>query len=153
MIRLIINGKWKTPNHNQDKTKDDFHRSVKKEILKRVGRKIYQKHVGKNPNIEIDKKTNKIVLKSQKEKNKIFPTDIPAEDHFILNFYFDPLNINNIFSILSEDDCDLNCVNEYVSSCDLLYIIPPNEKLLEGLLDYLITNYKNQELKIVLHII
>lgn len=137
MLRLIIRGKWKSPNHSNDRSKDDTH-EIKRKILKEVGEYLYSKDVGKNPDIDIDPKTKKIKLKGRgKCKGKEFESDINADKYFSLSFIL-ASELEPLYAKVENEDIPY----------DYYYVIPPDIDVLEKLLDYLI----KQECEINVHI-
>lgn len=85
-LYLIIRGKWRTPNHSNKRSEDDTHK-VKEEIYKAVGRRNFSGDVGSNPDIDVDDKTGKIILRGKGPFwKKTYPTSLPADDFFILCF-------------------------------------------------------------------
>ena len=125
-LRIIIADTWKSIGHSKDNSKNDSHR-IKGKILKEVGKHIFEKKVGKNPDIDIDKKTKKIKLKGVGPyKGQIHETEIDAEDYFIL-FFFSSENYHD--DTLNTDTSELEF--------DSHYKIPLNLEVLSILLDYI----------------
>lgn len=91
ILRLIIHDhvtgeEWRTPEHNDNKKKDDYHNGVKPELKKLLSKKI-QSVLGTNGDFEIEE--GKIIYVSQrinentgKRVKKRFSLDIPAKDYF-----------------------------------------------------------------------
>lgn len=85
MCHLVVRGKWKSPGHSKHKRDDDTH-EIKREILRAVGREVYERKVGCNPDIDVNQ-DNVIVLKGTgHKKGQVHVTPIPAEDFFVLTF-------------------------------------------------------------------
>ncbi len=85
ILRLEIRGgRWKSPSNSKDRSKDDTHK-IKEKILKEIGKHIFEKDVGKNPDLDIDPVTEKIILKGTAEKysKEIFETEIDADKYFV----------------------------------------------------------------------
>lgn len=132
MLHLIIRGKWKSPNHSTDRKKDDTH-EIKEEILKEAGRRIFEKRVGKNPDLDIDPLTEKIRLKGRGAQSKeIFETDINADDYFIQTFIC--TGYKSYFYRSIEDSGNTN-----------YYAIPPDIEMLSLLLEHIFTQDNGRE--------
>jgi len=139
ILQLIIRGKWKSPQHSNQKSRDDTHK-IKGEILNKIGKLIYEKKVGKNPDLDIDPKTKKIVLKGRGElSRKIFETEINADDFFI-----------QFFVIAEHTPYLYRHVRHHIT--DQYYVIPPDIEILSLLLDHIFrqTNNLNFEIEIVI---
>ncbi|TXI46494.1 hypothetical protein [Methylophilus sp.] len=129
MLHLIIRGKWKSPNHSKNKSEDDTH-AVKKQILAAVGKYLYEKKVGTNPDIDVDPKTGKIQLKGRgKFDKKGFQSELDANEYFELLY----LNVNDF-----SDEIRLLKIIELES----FYVIPPSIEILDTLLKHLIDSNK-----------
>ncbi len=145
MLHLIVNNKWQTPNHSKERQSDDTH-EVKKEILKAVGRRLYEKEVGKNPDIDIDRE-NRIVLKSVEKKFKRKPcyiTKLKAEDFFILRFSVTH-NLVEIeyLELPHKEQITINFMHYYQHA----YILPQNIDLVLHTLDIVIDNIFDMEIQ------
>lgn len=91
ILRLILHDhitgdEWRTPEHNDNKKKDDYHDEVKQELKKLLSNKI-RAVFGTNGDFEIE--DGKIIYVSQRysektggQVKKTFRLDIPAEDYF-----------------------------------------------------------------------
>ncbi len=113
IIRLIIRDKktgkrYKTENHNDNLQKDDFHRDIKRCIIKRLGKSIIKKY-GENGNIEVD--DGKIIYVSQmideytgRRKGISIKTDIDVNDFFE---EITMLFVNESYKISQKLDIDL----------------------------------------------
>ncbi|MDR1699557.1 MAG: hypothetical protein LBR75_07020 [Prevotellaceae bacterium] len=89
MIHLII-GKWRTPKHSTQR--DDMH-EVKKNILKRVGKKEFERQVGHNPDIDINLE-DIIILKGVSDcykKKPYYVTGLSANDEDLILSLVDTL--------------------------------------------------------------
>ncbi|NOH82137.1 hypothetical protein F0231_20705 [Vibrio sp. RE86] len=96
MLNMIVGNGWATPGHFSDdeksykrknkkrkgKKKDDMH-DVKKNILRDVGKNVYSKLVGDNPDIKVDKETDNIILESTNRKGESYDTEIYAGDYLV----------------------------------------------------------------------
>jgi hypothetical protein len=138
MMQLIVR-RWKTPNHSNDKSKDDSH-SVKEEILKavrerdrRLNKKDFSHAVGKNPDLDIV--DNIIVLKGRGTKFRgrpYYKTGIPVEDHFVLRFM--PAENNGqleiLFGVLSYQE--EKSEHAFVSDLhfDKIFILPDDDTII-----------------------
>ena len=77
---------WKTPKHNDDKRKDDFHRDVKPIIIRKLTRKL-KNRFGENCDIHISDGeiyivSQRINEKTGKRENNRINTNLSAEDYF-----------------------------------------------------------------------
>jgi hypothetical protein len=108
LVDTINKDVWKTPNHNKDKTKDDFHREVKQDIKADLSRKL-REQFGDNVNIEI--RDGEIYIISQifdeitgRRTRKGIETGLKAEN------YFDKVSNFMLFTIIHEFlamDCNM----------------------------------------------
>lgn len=126
MLRLIIRGKWKSPNHSSDRSKDDTH-EIKRKILKEIGEHLFRKDVGNNPDIDINSKTKKIKLKGRgKFKGREFESDISVDKYFHLSFIL----VGELKPVFLEEEYE-------DMGFDYYYVIPPDLEVLSRLIDYL----------------
>jgi hypothetical protein len=133
MLHLIIRGTWRTPSHSNDRSKDDTHK-VKEQILKEVGKVIYEKKVGKNPDLDICPKTKKIILKGRKNySKKICETELNAGDYFVQCFLLTK-KYPHYFYMRGRCEKYSNC-----------YMIPPDMDMLSLLLDHIFKQENFQE--------
>lgn len=134
MLHLIV-GKWRTPNHSNEKSEDDSHK-VKRTILKQIGKRMYSKAVGNNPDIDINSEGVIILKGTGERKRSYYVSDIPASDHFVLHFvkseeYIEVQVLIIDFENASDDFEDL-------------IIIPFDENLILFLFDLLIEDFIKQ---------
>jgi len=113
---------WQTPNHSDDKRKDDFHREVKPIIIKRLSRKL-KNRFGENCDIQISDGeifivSQKINEESGKRQNARINTNLNADDYFnrvsklLFITILDELNIFDFESIqIHIDRSDENFVS------------------------------------------
>ncbi len=97
---------WRTPNHNRDKRKDDFHtpQGVKAQIMNDLSPKI-KKRFGHNPDIGIS--DGKIVIKIKilhpgKKTKDTYTTDLYAEWYFdkVMRYILGYMNRNIDYSYI-----------------------------------------------------
>jgi hypothetical protein len=130
ILHLIIRGKWKSPNHSNDRSKDDTHK-IKEEILKKIGKRIFEKEVGTNPDLDIDPKTEKIVLKGRgKYSREIFKTEIDADGYFVQ-------------CIVITDYPPYSDMRAKYHKTSTYYAIPPDIDILSLLLDHIFKQENN----------
>lgn len=145
MLQLII-GKWQTPNHSKKKKDDDTHQ-VKKDILREVGKAVFSKKVGKNPDLGIDENNN-IILKGVGEykKKPYYVTKIKVEDYFILRFAPLPkkVEISLIRGKVSEKEDEVNYLN-IVKNFNNMSVIPKNNECIGAIINSLIEEYSAKE--------
>ncbi|PKG37124.1 hypothetical protein [Psychromonas sp. Urea-02u-13] len=105
MLNMIMGHGWATPGELSDDEKsnkrknrkgkkiDDMH-DVKKELLKDIGKSVYSKLVGDNPDIKIDKDTGNIILDGQRARNKgdSYHTEIHASGYFVRMYFITELD-------------------------------------------------------------
>jgi len=132
MLHLIIRGRWKSPSHSNDRSKDDTHK-IKEKILKEIGKRIFEKEVGKNPDLDIDPTTGKIILKGRGEySRKIFETEIDADDYFVQCF-------------LTTEYPPYFYMRAKYHEMGNYYAIPPDIDMLSLLLDHIFKQEDHQE--------
>lgn len=141
-LHLIV-GKWRTPYHSNKKEFDDSHK-VKKEILKKVGKKKFENQVGSNPDLDINE-NGVIILKGTGEykRRPYYVTDISADDHFILRFI--PLAESQeveiqILTLDQREEANKVQLN-LISHFNHLLIIPNDEDLIFSVVDRLTEEY------------
>lgn len=101
---------WKTPNHNDNSKKDDYHRDIKPIIIRDLPKKL-KNLFGENCNIEI--RNDEIYIlsrifddKTGKRVKKRIRTDLKAEN------YFDKIAKYMLFTIINElDFSGYDCIN------------------------------------------
>ena len=91
IIRLIVKDRatkdtYKTPEHNDNKKKDDYHRELKEELKKQLSKKIKDIY-GHNGDFEVD--NGEIIYVSQKvdeetgqKREKVYRTRLPTDGYF-----------------------------------------------------------------------
>lgn len=91
IIRLIVKDRatkdtYKTPEHNDNKKKDDYHRELKEELKKQLCKKIKDIY-GHNGDFEVD--NGEIIYVSQKvdeetgqKREKVYRTRLPTDGYF-----------------------------------------------------------------------
>ena len=140
LLRLIVRGKWKSPGHSSDRSKDDTHQ-IKKEILDSV-EVYFSTQVGDNPNIDIDPTTERIVLVGVGAfRRGRFITDLPASDFFVLA----------LLQASSEESPEITLFlpasrGETTKSVQLacekrncqVYLLPKDRATIESFLDYIL---------------
>ena len=132
ILHLIIRGRWKTPCHSNDRSKDDSHK-IKEQILRKVGKHIFEREVGRNPDLDVDPKTEKIIFKGRgNHSQKIYETELDADDYFVQCFlvtgYSRYLYMRNKHGRLGH-----------------YYAIPPDADMLSLLLDHIFKQEGLQE--------
>jgi hypothetical protein len=131
ILHIIIRGKWKSPEHSSDRSKDDTHK-IKEEILNDVGKYIFEKEVGKNPDLDIDPQTEKIILRGRSgSSKKIFETNLNADGYFI-----------KLFVITGYTPYFYRGV-KYSKTANY-YAIPPDIEILSLLLEYILMQENSQ---------
>ncbi|HHQ4767173.1 TPA: hypothetical protein ACSP3S_003321 [Aeromonas veronii] len=167
VLDIVIRGRWKSPNHSTNKKLDDTH-EVKGVILKSVGRKVYEKLVGKNPDLDVSD-DGKIILRDRSGTGRVkyYETDLDAVNFFddlYLEIIIDKCNgskhciiltyeyefhtmphINNIKKYLYENYGD----DDFQSH----YILPPSIEALVDSVIYKIENYKENSCVIIIETI
>ncbi|HAT52871.1 MAG TPA: hypothetical protein DCS80_06350 [Betaproteobacteria bacterium] len=122
LMHIIIRGKWKSPGDSKDRSKDDTH-EIKRRILKEIKKCNYEKIVGRNPDLDINPKTGKIVLKGQGDfSGGLYESNIDSENYFISMLIGSP-------PFLTKDGSP---------EADELYIIPNEDQVILSLIDYII---------------
>jgi len=91
IIRLIVKDRttkdnYKTPDHNDNKKKDDYHRELKEELKKQLNKKIKDIY-GHNGDFEVD--NGEIIYVSQKvdedtgqKRERVYRTGLPTDGYF-----------------------------------------------------------------------
>lgn len=135
ILYLIIRGRWRTPCHSNDRSKDDSHK-IKEQILKKVGKRIFEKEVGKNPDLDVNPATEKIILKGRGTySRKIFETELDADGYFIQCF------------LITEHPPYFYMRSRY-REFGSYYAIPPDIDMLTLLLDHIFKQDIYQEFSI-----
>lgn len=155
MFDIVINGRWESPNHSKKKKNDDTH-DVKKEILDSVGRKVYEKLVGRNPDLDVNN-DEKIVLRARpgKGRQKEYETGLDAKDFFndlyleIMLYYADGSNHyicltydRMFYSRFYNEGLKESLYQKYGDRCEFqsYYRLPPSIELLADLVMYELEN-------------
>lgn len=132
ILHLIIRGRWRTPSHSNDRSKDDSHK-IKEQILKKVGKHIFEREVGKNPDLDVDPTTEKIILKGRGNySRKIYETELDADGYFVQCFLI--TEYPHYFYMRGRDPQ----LGNY-------YAIPPDIDMLSLLLDHIFKQENRQE--------
>lgn len=140
LMRLIIGGRWKSPKHSADRHFDDTH-EIKKEILKAVGTNRYCPRVGSNPDIDVEKATDEIVLVGRGPfKGRVYATGIKADDFFVLCFR--PLKDQTeiaLYMPASDTSAEERDRKAIVSAgVDDVYVVPRDEEVLSALVAHVL---------------
>lgn len=164
VLDIVIRGRWKSPNHSTNKEHDDTH-EVKGEILKSVGRKVYEKLVGKNPDLDVNN-DGKIVLRGRPGKGceEYYETDLDAVNFFddlYLEIIIDKYNGSKHCIILTYEyafhtKLHRNNIKKYLyekygdDNFQSHYLLPPSIEALVDTVIYKIENPKENICTIII---
>ncbi|ENI4128142.1 hypothetical protein ABXY91_001532 [Vibrio fluvialis] len=164
VLDIVIRGRWQSPNHSNNKKNDDTH-EVKREILDSVGKKVYEKLVGKNPDLDVNN-DGKIVLRGRPGKGcqKEYDTDLDAANFFddlYLEIMLNNVDGSNHYICLTYDrtfysrfyrgGLKESLYEIYGDRCEFqsYYRLPPSIELIADLVIYELENPKGNTCIIV----